>query len=57
MTQSLLPRICLFASLCTLSATTAFPHGGGLDGQGGHNDDSAGNYHFGSANASNWRAP
>ncbi len=29
-----------------LLASTAFAHGGGIDGQGGHNDRAEGNYHF-----------
>ena len=37
MTRPLLPRICLFATLCVLSATAAYSHSGGIDSQGGHN--------------------
>ena len=46
MTRPLLPRICLFATLCVLSATAAYSHSGGIDSQGGHNNKSAGGYHF-----------
>ncbi len=35
----------LFPALL-LAATAVCPHGGGIDGQGGHNDRSAGNFHF-----------
>jgi hypothetical protein len=44
--RSPLPCIRLLAFLCALSATVAYPHGGGIDSQGGHNNNSAGNYHF-----------
>ena len=38
-------RHILFPALL-LAATAVYPHGGGIDGQGGHNDRAAGNYHF-----------
>ena len=33
-------------SICLLSTSIVFAHGGGLDSQRGHNDNSEGNYHF-----------
>jgi hypothetical protein len=32
--------------LLLLFSTAAYPHGGGIDGQGGHNDRAVGKYHF-----------
>jgi len=40
-------RVTLFAILALLvSAALVVAHGGGIDSYGGHNDRSAGNYHF-----------
>ncbi len=39
-------KIFLSLGIVLLLAGSAFAHGGGIDGYGGHNNRKAGNYHF-----------
>ena len=39
-------RYVLITLTLLFATSSVYPHGGGIDSQGGHNDNSAGNYHF-----------